>query len=146
MLWMNIGSIAFFNLVSSCFIDRNMIDFYVLIQYPKTLLSLLINSENLFIYFLYVIFLHGTSQVVFVVKNLNACAGDIRDLVRSLGQEDPLEEGMATHSGILAWRIPWREAWWATVHRVAESGNGYVYISFFDLYASLQCLEPPALY
>ena len=30
-------------------------------------------------------------------------------LVRSLGQEDPLEEGMATHSSILAWRIPWTE-------------------------------------
>ena len=29
--------------------------------------------------------------------------------VQSLGQEDPLEEGMATHSGILAWRIPWTE-------------------------------------
>ena len=29
--------------------------------------------------------------------------------VRSLGQEDPLEKGMATHSGILAWRIPWTE-------------------------------------
>ena len=29
--------------------------------------------------------------------------------VRSLGQEDPLEEGMATHSTILAWRIPWTE-------------------------------------
>ena len=29
--------------------------------------------------------------------------------VRSLGWEDPLEEGMATHSGILAWRIPWIE-------------------------------------
>ena len=28
---------------------------------------------------------------------------------RSLGQEDPLEEGMATHSGILAWEIPWTE-------------------------------------
>ena len=28
---------------------------------------------------------------------------------RSLGQEDPLEEGMATHSSILAWRIPWIE-------------------------------------
>ena len=27
--------------------------------------------------------------------------------VQSLGQEDPLEEGMATHSSILAWRIPW---------------------------------------
>ena len=29
--------------------------------------------------------------------------------VWSLGREDPLEEGMATHSSILAWRIPWRE-------------------------------------
>ena len=29
--------------------------------------------------------------------------------VRSLSQEDPLEEGMATHSSILAWRIPWTE-------------------------------------
>ena len=29
--------------------------------------------------------------------------------VRSLGREDPLEEGMATHSGILAWSIPWAE-------------------------------------
>ena len=39
-----------------------------------------------------------------------------------LGQEDPLEEGMATCSSILAWRIPMdRGAWQATVHRVAES-------------------------
>ena len=30
-------------------------------------------------------------------------------LVQSLGQEDPLEEGMETHSSILAWRIPWTE-------------------------------------
>ena len=29
--------------------------------------------------------------------------------VQPLGQEDPLEKGMATHSGILAWRTPWRE-------------------------------------
>ena len=29
--------------------------------------------------------------------------------VRSLGREDPLEEGMATHSSVLAWRIPWTE-------------------------------------
>ena len=29
--------------------------------------------------------------------------------VRSLGGEDPLEDGMATHSSILAWRIPWTE-------------------------------------
>ena len=44
-----------------------------------------------------------------VVKNLPANAGDLRDAVGSLGQEDPLEEGMATHSSILAWRIPWTE-------------------------------------
>ena len=41
--------------------------------------------------------------------------------VRSLGWEDPLEKRMATHSNILAWRIPMnREAWWATVHGVTE--------------------------
>ena len=37
------------------------------------------------------------------------------------GGEDPLEEGVATHSSILAWRIPMdRGAWWATVHGVTE--------------------------
>ena len=42
--------------------------------------------------------------------------------VRSLGWEDPLEEGMATHSCILAWRIPMnRGAWQAIVHGVAKS-------------------------
>ena len=41
--------------------------------------------------------------------------------VQSLGWEDPLEQGMATHSSILAWRIPMdRGAWWATVHGVAN--------------------------
>ena len=42
--------------------------------------------------------------------------------VQSLGQKDPLEEGMATHSCILAWRVPMdRGAWRATVHGVAKS-------------------------
>ena len=42
--------------------------------------------------------------------------------MQSLGQEDPLEEGMATHSSILAWRIPMdRGAWQAIVPKVAES-------------------------
>ena len=41
--------------------------------------------------------------------------------VPSLSWEDPLEKGMATHSSILAWRIPMdRGAWWATVHGVAK--------------------------
>ena len=42
--------------------------------------------------------------------------------IQSLDWEDPLEEGIATHSNILAWRIPMdRGAWWAIVHRVAKS-------------------------
>ena len=36
-------------------------------------------------------------------------ACNARPLVRSLGQESPLEKGMATHSSILAWKIPWME-------------------------------------
>ena len=38
-----------------------------------------------------------------------ASVGDRRLPVQFLGQEDPLEEGMATHSSILAWRLPWTE-------------------------------------
>ena len=44
-----------------------------------------------------------------MVKNLPADAADMKNAVQSLGWEDPLEEGMATHSSILAWRIPWTE-------------------------------------
>ena len=44
-----------------------------------------------------------------VVKNLPANAGDTKDAGSNLGQEDPPEEGMATHSSIFAWRTPWTE-------------------------------------
>ena len=44
-----------------------------------------------------------------MVKNLPANAGDIKDVGLIPGQEDPLEEGMAIHFSILAWRIPWTE-------------------------------------
>ena len=44
-----------------------------------------------------------------VVKNPAAVQGPQERWLRSLGQEDPLEEGMATHSSIPAWRIPWTE-------------------------------------
>ena len=40
--------------------------------------------------------------------------------VQFLGQEDPLEEGMATHTSILAWRTPGHRSWWATVHSVIK--------------------------
>ena len=50
----------------------------------------------------------------------SAC--NVRDLGVILGWEDPLEEGMATHSSILDWRIPMdRGAWWTAVHAVAKS-------------------------
>ena len=42
-------------------------------------------------------------------KESTCNARDVGTRVQSLSQEDPLEEGMATHSGILARRIPWRE-------------------------------------
>ena len=44
-----------------------------------------------------------------VVKNPPAVQELQEPQVRSLSQEDPLEEGMATHSSILAWGIPWTE-------------------------------------
>ena len=44
-----------------------------------------------------------------MVKNLLALQETQETWVRSLGWEDPLKKGMATHSSILAWRIPWTE-------------------------------------
>ena len=54
--------------------------------------------------FLFNISINLYSLLAQMVKNLPA-----GDQVRSLGQEDPLEKGMATHSSILAWRITWTE-------------------------------------
>ena len=48
-------------------------------------------------------------MVTLVVKTLSANAGALREAGSILGQEDPLEEEMATHSSILAYRIPWTE-------------------------------------
>ena len=44
-----------------------------------------------------------------VVKNPPANAGDLRDVGSIPDLEDPLDEGMATHSSILIWRMPWTE-------------------------------------
>ena len=59
------------------------------------------------------------SLIAQLVRNLPAMR---ETWVRSLGWEDPLEEGIATHSSILALRIPMdRGAWRATVHAVIKS-------------------------
>ena len=55
------------------------------------------------------IWVHVSSQVAPVVKNLPAMQETPEMQVWSLGQEDPLEEEMETHSSFLAWEIPWRE-------------------------------------
>ena len=57
-----------------------------------------------------------------MVKNLPANAGDLRDVVWSLGQEDPLEKGIDNSLQYSCLENPIdRGAWWATVHTVAES-------------------------
>ena len=59
------------------------------------------------------------SLMLQVVKNLPAMQ---ETQVWSLGQEDSLEKRMATHSSVLAWRIPWpEEPWWVTIHGVTKS-------------------------
>ena len=60
--------------------------------------------------------LSGASLIAQLVKNLPAMQ---ETLVRSLGWEDPMEKGKATHSSILAWRIPWTDSPWG--HK--ESGT-----------------------
>ena len=54
-------------------------------------------------------FVFGASKVVLVVKNPPAKSGALRDVGLIPGWEDPLEEEMTTHSGILAWKIAWTE-------------------------------------
>ena len=79
------------------------------------ILKLALNS----LYFKTAPYLDGVSLVVQLVKNPPA----IRETwVQFLGWEDPLVEGMATHSSILAWRIPMnRGAWRATVYGVSKN-------------------------
>ena len=63
----------------------------------------------------------GASLVAQLVNNPPAMQ---ETCIRSLGWEDPLEEGMATHSSILAWKNPIdRGAWRAAVHGVAKGST-----------------------
>ena len=61
--------------------------------------------------------------------------------VRSLGQEDPLEEGMVTHSNILAWRIPWTQEpfrlWSTESHRVRHDRS---YLACTHIRVKMTCL------
>ena len=78
---------------------------------------LILRMSKLSILFLIACALRGTSHVALVVKNLLANAGDFRDmgLIPGSGRSP---ESTATHSSVLAWRIPWTEV---TVHGVIKS-------------------------
>jgi len=73
-------------------------------------ISLMTNDvEHLFMYLLLIYSLVKNIQAFpgsLAVRNLPANSGDSGDTVRSLGQEDSLKKEMATHSSILAWKIP----------------------------------------
>ena len=64
-----------------------------------------------------------------VVKNLPAMQETKGTQIQSLGAEDPLKEDMATHSSILAKKIPWTGIWWATVHRVHAVAKNHTQLS-----------------
>ena len=116
------------SLISLFYLETNTVGRWSLIQLFWTGILLVIPSEG------------GRPGVLFeacysvcgvgflggsVVKNPPAMPESQEKWVQSLGGEDSLEDGMATHgnhSSILTWRIPMdRGAWWATVHRVAKS-------------------------
>ena len=66
-----------------------------------------------------------------MLKNPLANTRDLGDLGLIPGPGRSLEEDMAAHSSILAWKIPMdRGAWWATVHRVAKSQTGLSNLTF----------------
>ena len=69
---------------------------------PRVLLLAMTSQANPFLVTIAVIII-GASLLAPMVKNPPAMRGT---QVRSLGREDPLKESMATHSSILAWRIP----------------------------------------
>ena len=88
------------------------------------------------------------SLVVQKVKNLPAMW---KTWVQSLGWEDPLEEGMANHSNILAWEIPMdRGAWRALVHGVAKSwtplSDYHTYNLLFHHLVPVSVPPPPYLF
>ena len=79
--------------------------------------------------------IRGDSLVAQTAKNLPAMR---ETWVQSLGWEDPMEEGIATHSSILAWRIPMdRGTWWATVHRTAKKLDMIQWLSTQHTFSSL---------
>ena len=79
--------------------------FFIFLAY-FTLYNGLQFHSSLYMYLYFLTASKGASPVAQTLKNLPTMQ---EAWIQSLGQEDPLEKGMATHSSILAWRIPWIE-------------------------------------
>ena len=133
----NSASHPFFSLVGSLLINLKPFILHLkqetntLISYPrlqlKSIFHLPFRTNSYQITLLYTWNYYNINQLYQVaqwVKNLPAMQETQETRVQSRGQEDPLEEGMAIHFNILACRIPMdRGAWWATVHRLAQTGT-----------------------
>ena len=95
--------------ICSAFHFRNISYTYNELPHPSVIFSILLFFRILLHFLLYkflkvYLYLHMASLVAQLVKNPPAMR---ETWARSLGWEDPLEKGKATHSSILAWRIPW---------------------------------------
>ena len=80
------------------------------------------------------------SHVLLVGKNLPANQETYEMQVRFMDWEDPLEEGIAIHSNILAWRVPWTD----TVHRVVKSWTWLkrlMHAEIFQVFEGIATLE-----
>ena len=77
-----------------------------LYTYLKDLISVI---QSLFHYIKYLNIFLQHNDLTLVAQRVKCLPARWETSVRSLGQEDPLDKEMATHSSILAWRIPWTE-------------------------------------
>ena len=91
------------------------------------------NNRGLPLFIVETVGLIGASQVPLVVKNPPCQCRKHKRKARSLGKEDPLEKGMATHSSILAWRIPWNLAGYSPLgHTVGHDWSNLICIPRID--------------
>ena len=95
------NNLSFFFLMIAT-INLTFLKIFLVMDHFKSLLNLF----QYCFFFIFQFFAPGPSLVAQMVKNLHAMW---ETQVRSLGQKNPLEKEMATHSSILAWRIPWTE-------------------------------------
>ena len=99
-----------FSVLTQCFFFKVFIEVYLIYS---VVLASGVQQSGSYIFFL------GASLVAYMGKNPPAMR---ETWVWSLGWEEPLEEGMATHSSVLAWKIPMdRRAWRSTVHGVIKN-------------------------